>query len=165
MIRLHLVGAKAAKQMAAHAALAHAAKKEGKDPPKAPVLNFDNFSGRGVQLRVLDPDQKDKIAEIVAKNLGEGGLITEYHRLRERGCVYRCIVAVTREKELDEAGLAKATWAKVTEEELEEKGPLSARSLFTTKDITTLTAWYREQHEVSTEDIAAIMGKAVELAE
>jgi hypothetical protein len=31
--------------------------------------------------------------------------------------------------------------------------------------MTTLVAWYREQHEVSMDDLAAIMGKAHELEE
>jgi hypothetical protein len=79
MFQLHLIGAKAHRALALRAAAmsAHAEatqKAAAADPPLPPpaaprfeALPLDGFSGRGVRLRLLDADERDKVAEIAAQ--------------------------------------------------------------------------------------------------
>lgn len=171
-VKLHLVGARTAAQIAAHAALVRAHQeavekaptKQHKAPPPL-ALNFYGFSGRAVRLRIVDGDERDQISAIAAKEVGEDALMSEFQQRRNRDWVNRSLVEVTKEKELDEAALAKATWVKVTQQQLDGEGPMSAKALFTAKDMDTLIAWFHAEHLASAADLETIMGKAVEVVD
>lgn len=174
--KLHLIGARTGAQIATHAALMRAhqeataeAEKAGKAPPRppvAPVLKFYGFSGRGVLIRMLDATERESVAAIAAKEGGEEATGIEFQQRRNRDWVLRALVEVTRERDLDEAGLAKATWVKVSQQTLEaDGGAMSAKELFTPKDMDVLIGWFVENHLANAADLDAVSGKAVEVVD
>jgi hypothetical protein len=167
-VQIHLTGAKARLAITANQAAAQKAIADGNEAPgPAPKpIPWAGFSGRGVRLRTLDPDEKEAAAASAAADVGENATLSAYNRRRSLEGVHRCLLEVTREKEI--ADLGGATWVRVTIAQLESaspKEPMRSSALFTPKDIDFLGAWFREMHDASSADLEAIMGGAQELAD
>lgn len=167
-IQLHLTGARAKLVLVANAAAAQAwaasaVDKRSAAPPIPAPIPWNGFSGRGVRMRMLDPDEKDLAAECAARDAGEDGTNIKYNQLRARESVHRALVEVTTTGEITD--LATASWKKVTQLDLESGGPMSASSLFTAKDLDFLVRWFRDNHDATAADYEAIMGEALEVAE
>jgi hypothetical protein len=166
-IQLHLTGSKAKLALVANAAAAQAwaaaSEKDRGPAPASMAIPWKGFSGRGVRVRLLDPDEKELAAECAAKETGEDGSNIKYNQLRAREGLHRCIVEVTTQGEL--ADLATATWKKVTQLDLEGGGAMASATLFTAKDLDFLAAWFRDNHDATSADFEAIMGEALEVAD
>lgn len=166
-IQLHLTGSRARLILAANAAAARAwaaapVQTRG-DAPIQQAVPWAGFSGRGVRLRMLDPDEKDLASECAARDAGEAGSVIKYNQLRIRESIHRCIVEVTTAGEI--VDLATAGWKKVTQLELESGGSSASSALFTAKDLDTLARWFKESHDATLADYEAIMGEALEVAD
>ncbi len=160
-IQLHLVGAKTRIALAASAParLALAGK-----PLQA--INWAGFSGRGVRLRAIGADEKEAAEKAAATAVGPDGLLSTYQKLRARECIERCLVEVTKEREVVELGAA--TWTTVTAEDLagmSKRPGLTLDALFTSKDLDVLRAWFADNHDASQADLEAITGGAIETAD
>ena len=164
--QLHLTGAKARLAIISAAAAAQAAVAAGQPAPAPRPIPWSGFSGRGVRLRTIGADAKEAAERAAALAVGPDGAVGAYQRLRARECLERCIVEVTRDREVVEPGAAK--WIKVTQADLSGAGKLDGYTLdalFTPKDIDVLAAWFRENHDASQADLEAITGGAIETAD
>ena len=162
-VQIHLTGAKARVAIAANTAAAQAAVAAGKPVPAPKPIPWSGFSGRGVRLHTIDAEEKDLAAACAAREVGVDATAGEYTRRRLRECVNRCIVEVTRERELTD--LAGAAWMRLTQQDLDGAGAgkHSAATLFTAKDVDVLNGWFQSEHDASQADLEAVMGGAIEV--
>lgn len=120
-------------------------------------LNAKNCSGRGVRVEFLDPSQCESLLVANAKLLGPEGTMVDLQVAAQRDGVRLMIREVTVDAGLSELGGAK--WKSVS---LADK-PEEYKSYFNAKDDKILTRLYREFHEVTEDEVAAISGKALEV--
>lgn len=126
-------------------------------------LNGNGFSGRGVRLRQLEPQEIDTAFRSAAKTAGTEATLADIRVLEQHECVLRMIVEVTEKAGLDTLDGAK--WRKPTVQELEDDaGPMRFGRLFTAKDTALIRRLYRDWHQLSEAEIEAIAGKAQEVS-
>lgn len=129
------------------------------------------FSGRVVKLRQLGAVERDELLEMVAAEMKGSDNAMAYSNLATRRCIFKMIVAVSKEKGLtreDVFGGEKAkpkelTWLQPGTMDLMGAGNAAWKyeALFTAKDDALLAREYRADHEVSEAEVEDIMGKAV----
>lgn len=169
LLTLHLVPAAYSQAVTAHAALvqAHAAatkgKKADKAPPAAPELRLRGYSGRGVRLRTLTFDEKEKLMAHAAAQVGESGTMPELISRRNLEGAKAMVAMVTRKgghRTLE--GLAPEEWIELTDADKDgpTKGALAFEALFTPKDVGALKEMFTRTHDASALDVDAIEGKA-----
>lgn len=181
-IQFHLIGARARRHYAILQGTRAAADAEA-DPLKkaeklavlrsleASPVPWDEFSGRGVRLRLLDPAEKDRAWLFAAKEVGEGATEADLNLARKREVLCRSIVAVTEKTHLaSEALMAGETrWIAVTQQALEGRDPTDKEhafaQLFSAKDADVIANVWRRYHDATVDDVEAIVGGAVELAD
>lgn len=162
LTQIHLIAPSTARKIALHTAAIDAAKAKGAAAPPMPTPDFRRYSGRGVRLRILSPEERETVTETAAKFAGPDATLPEYSAIKLREGVRRMIVAVTRESEL--ADLGGAEWIPVTQFELEDpKGPKSFSFFFTSKDAEMLNAIFNRLHSITAEELDYIEGNAVEV--
>ena|ERR1051325_1331431 len=123
------------------------------------VLSAAHCSGRGVRLALLSPDECDRVMLMAAKELGESGTMLELRKKEARDGVCVMVKAVTKETNLDQESVLKATWVEVTPAVLSD--PEQFTKYFNAKDAVILDNLYRRYHEASVDEIDKIMGKAL----
>jgi hypothetical protein len=123
--------------------------------PEIYHLKGKRFSGRGVKLRELGPDEVTDARLTAAKVAGKGASAYEIETLRRSECVRRMIVAVTEKGDLENLGGAK--WVELTQQQLEEdNGKHSFSKLFTAKDANALNYLCAQRIDVGDDEIGAI---------
>jgi len=122
-------------------------------------LKGHKCSGRAVRFVPLDPDERDNVLLLAAKDVGSDGTYPELKRTEWKLGVHQMIKFVSTEPVTD-PNASDIKWRKVTPAVLEE----SYKELFTAKDHALLMATFRMYHEVSDEEINAIVGKVVTVA-
>lgn len=115
-------------------------------------------SKRVVQVRMLDSFEVEDNLTSAAKMLGKGVEYFEVKKAEWRNGVKKFIVAYSAPMDKAEGDI-KFTKA--------DQGTMDGEytKLFTSKDTQVLEGVYRDFHEVSQEDIDAIMGKALPVSE
>lgn len=127
-------------------------------------LKGSGFSGRGVRLRQLEPQEIDAVFRSAAKTAGTEATLADIRILEQHECVLRMIVEVTEKAGLDVLG-PDTKWRKCTVAELDdEDGTHRFGKLFTAKDTALLRRFYRDWHQLSENEIEAIAGKAQEVS-
>ncbi len=123
------------------------------------------FSGRGVRLRVLEPDERDEIVERSAQEAGAEATNIQFSNLVLKNCLCRMVQQVTKETGLPDAEkVHAATWVDVSERQLAGEKGSNLNSFFNAKDQDVLGRIYKEAHEATKAEIDAIMGKAVRVS-
>lgn len=120
-------------------------------------LKGKRFSGRGVKLRALDPLECEDVFTSAAKVAGKEATFIELHAIASRNGVKRFVAEITEPVDtIDE----KTKWKKVSMEYMDEH----FQTVFTPKDIVVLEKMYRDFHDVSQDEVDAIVGKAIPVA-
>lgn len=164
ILQIHLISARTRRAIAIHAAAVAGATAKGAPVPPLPALDFAHYSGRGVRLRELSPEETSMAIECAAKAVGPDATGPEYSSRKLREGIYRMIAEVTEQGEL--ADLGGAAWTRVTQFELEDpKGTKRFGALFTTKDSEMLGALFNRLHSITAEDLDAVEGNAVEVSD
>lgn len=117
-------------------------------------------SGRAVRVQELGPDEKDDLMIQAAKSLGKDASILELKRREWKMGVLSMIKQVSTVPVKDANG-ADVKWKSYSYDELEE----AYKTLFTSKDHSLLVAAFRHFHEVTEEEVDAIVGKALPVSE
>lgn len=113
-------------------------------------------SKRVVQVRMLDAFEVEDNLTQAAKLLGKSAEFFEIKKTEWRNGVKRFLVSVSEPVD----NPADATMRKVNIADLDA----TFTELFTSKDQQVLEAMYRDFHEVSAEEVDAIVGKAIPVA-
>lgn len=136
--------------------------------PQRVLLKGAGLSGRGIQFRMLNPEEKRNVDLDAAKTGGKDANQVLIHEVRTRDGMARMLMEVT-----DEAGLESfddprgLTWHKLTLAELNNPTSdyyLQNKELFTTRDLEFIEAIYNTLHNVPQTEFDAIMGKALKVA-
>lgn len=129
------------------------------------LLRGQYSSGRGVRIRMIDPDEKDRAATNAAQTLGKDATGAEYSAAVERQILLTAIVAVTRESRLDEKTVMTAVWEPMDFAKLELEGSeWQYKRLFTAKDDSLLISISRRMHGATGEEVDAILGEAIPIS-
>ena len=130
------------------------------------VMSAPGCSGRGVWMRDLTPSERDKVAVSAAVEVGPGATNTEYGLADIRNCVIRSLLAVTKDaigegENLQD--LQDSDWIELTPQKLcqDPSSQTYYDRLFGSKDDSVLTGVFRRRNLVSSDDIDAILGKAI----
>ena len=100
-------------------------------------------SKRQVRVKVLTPTEKDVATKVAAKVAGMDASVVDFRLSAIRECVYAMIHQVMTDEE---------KWLSFESDMYD--------TYFTAKDDEILSGLYRRLHEVSSEDLEAIAGKA-----
>lgn len=112
-------------------------------------------SKRAVRFEMLDPDMRENIAALAAKEAGPDTSMIEYKRNEWKLGVHQMIRQVS--EPCDDPLDSKVRWKKYTAETLDE----AYKELFTSKDHQILVSLFRQYHDVSDEEIKSIQGKVL----
>lgn len=130
------------------------------------VLNAKTCSGRGVRCRLLTLDERHKIYENAALDVGAEATVMQL-RVREGKDAVSAMVTDVTEKtgfktpsELVKAG-ADAGWKKVTFQELND----NSAKYFNAKDMSVLVNLFRKLHDVTDKEVDDILGEALEVTD
>lgn len=128
-------------------------------------LSGKRCSGRGVRFRELSASEVEENAENAAKVALDptakinANAAMDLKKAEWRMGSKRMVVAVTKKEGLKD--LSGAEWMPLTQAELDADWA----KYFNAKDSAMLQALYREYHEISDEEIEAVVGKAVVVSE
>lgn len=125
-------------------------------------------SGLGVRVRRFRPSEKDKNFRNAAIEAGEEATLYDLRSCELRSAVRNTLVQITEVGtyatmadlvEADQKALAekKSIWRDVKATALEDEWD----DLFDSRDDAMLIAIYKAAHEVSADDVRAIVGKAL----
>ncbi len=133
------------------------------------LLSGKNSSGRGVRMRILGPNETDEASIAAARIVGKDAINIEYGVAQVREMAERCLVAVTKPygiKSDDELrSLPESAWEKLTPERLNMPGDWQYTHLFTAKDDGVICGIIKRMHTPTSEEIDAILGKALMVSE
>lgn len=118
-------------------------------------------SGRAVKFQPLDPDERDAILLLAAKEVGADGTMIDLKRMEWKYGVHKMIKQVSVEPVDGDPNDPSVKWKKHTPETMDQE----YSKLFTAKDHALLTAAFRVYHEVSDQEVNAIVGKALTVSE
>lgn len=120
-------------------------------------------SGRGIRFAELTPLERDKVLADAAKLVGKEATMLELRGLEHRLGVKAMLKAYTEQSGLTDDDLIKpeTKWKKVTIQELDDKYD----SIFSAKDHAVLAALYVRYHDVTSEEVDKIVGKALPVSE
>lgn len=133
------------------------------------LLNAKGCSGRGVRLRDIDPDMRDRISVDTAKLVGKDATVAEYGVAEARQLVVASISAVTKGavKDADAlVALPESEWIPLDPQKL-DADPTSAthyRNLFSAKEDSVISGIVRRVNTATADEVEAIMGKAIPLS-
>lgn len=124
------------------------------------------YSGRGIRMRVLTPDEINDIDIEVAKDLsfGEDPKLNNimYSSKRSDAIAFASLHSVTVEKSLTKEQLSTAKWHEITDQEkADPESGWQVDDLFTVKDSSILSRIVRAEYDVDAEDAASIINLAV----
>lgn len=122
-------------------------------------LSGKKMSGRVVRTKPLDPVTAEKVLSAAAKIVGKDATVIELKKCEWRLGV-KAFIAEFSEPTKDPATLTAKQWKKVAADTLDDMG-----ALFTARDCMVLEALYRDEHEVSQDEVDAIVGKALPVSE
>lgn len=120
-------------------------------------LNAPACSGRGVRVRMLSPDEANKVMADAARLVGPEASIIELKKTEWSLGVKAMLTEYTVEKNLPDLMKEGVQWRKVDRVFLDE----NYSKIFGAKDDAILQAIYRQFHEVSEKDIEAVVSKAL----
>ena len=133
------------------------------------LLNAKQCSGRGVKIKTLAPEERDRVSVVAAQLIGKDATNLEYSVAQTQELVKRCLVAVTKSAgftTMDQLLEGGTEWVKVQQADLENQlGPLTFAKLFTAKDDDILTRIVTSLHVASKDEVDAIAGKALMVSE
>ncbi len=116
-------------------------------------------SGRGIRFAELNPAERDKVLLDAAKFIGPEATFMELRSVEHRLGIKAMIKGVTEQDGLADDDLLKSEtkWKKLSPSDLDEKYD----DWFTAKDHAVLSAIYRRYHEVDSNEMDLILGKAI----
>lgn len=130
------------------------------------LLKGTYSSRRGVRMRMIDPDEKDRAATNAAKAMGKEATGAEYNGAVERQILLSAIVAVTREGGLDSQSVMTSAWEPMDFAKLELEGSdYQYKRIFTAKDDSLLIAISRRMHGATGEEVEEILGEAIPISD
>ncbi len=116
------------------------------------------FSGRAVKFTPLDPEERDEVLLQAGKAMDAESTMIEMKRQEWKLGVLAMVKMVSDPIAPGGDPLsADVKWTKLTAAALDER----YKELFTAKDHAALTAVFRAFHEVSEQEINAIVGKVL----
>lgn len=135
--------------------------------PQRLILAGSGMSGRGIQFRMLEPEEKREVDLAAAKQAGEKANQVQVYEIAVRDAMTRMLTAVT-----DQAGVENLTqeglvWHPLTVAELNNpiiEYYMWGKKLFTTRDLEFIEAIYGRLHNVQKDEFDAIMGKALKVS-
>jgi hypothetical protein len=130
-------------------------------------LNAPNCSGRGVRLRALTPTQVDALLERAATLVGKDATVLDVKLAEWREGVKEMLVAVTKAGALTDPNALQdpaTAWEPLDTRKIETVDGWGMDALFTARDMNFLIEVYKRFHEVTKDEIEAIVGKAVKVS-
>lgn len=121
-------------------------------------LNGKGMSKRAVRYKELDPDQVGDNLVATAKLVGENATVLEFKKVEWRNGIKQMITEFS--DPCDDQFAPDVKWRKVTPGMLDNIG-----DYFKSKDVAVLEHVFRELHEATPAEVAAIAGKAVPVSE
>lgn len=137
--------------------------------PQRIVLEGSGMSGRGIQFRMLPPDEKRTVDVDAAKGIGKDGNQAQFYQAQMRDGMSRILMSVTERAGLTHKDLVNPdlVWHKLTLAELNDPigdYNLYSKKLFTTRDLEFIEALYNRLHNVPKGEFDDIMGKALRVS-
>ena len=132
------------------------------------LLNAKRCSGRGVKIRTLSPDERDRASIVAAKVAGKDAQIIEFSTAQLKEFVTLSVVEVTKQsgfKTMDDLMKPDVEWIKVTPAEFAFEGPLKYSKLFNAKDDDILGHVVNSLLVASRDEVEDIVGKALMVSE
>lgn len=158
--QIHLISPKTAMQALLNAEARLAGKAER-------ALDWFKWSGRVVRIKELGLEERDAVLTTAARSVGPEATIAELNRRRNQEGVKAMIVEVTRKGEIlpEQVPTLKAEdWMRpnrIDFEPVKDGGKGLLTELFTIRDLDALVHAFRMYNDTPSEDIEAIVGKAV----
>jgi len=121
-------------------------------------LKGTGLSGRVVRYKTLSAGEVDQLTLDAAKSIGEAGTFLELRKAEWREGTRRMLVGVSEPVDTMEG-------VKVRKVQPVDLDGDNYDDLFTPRDHSVLVGLYRALHEVTQEEITAIMGKALPVSE
>lgn len=119
-----------------------------------------HFSGRAVRFVPLGPDERDEVLVQAAKAVGMDGTIMDLKRQEWKLGVLHMVKQVSAET-VEDPNAADVKWKTYTPQTLEDV----YTKIFTSKDHSMLMALFKMYHEVSDQEVNAIVGKVQTVSE
>lgn len=124
-------------------------------------LNAPNMSRRGVRLRLLSYTAIRAAQDVAAKLVGAEATFAEFRNAYHAEALLRFIAEVTEPCD----SLEGAAWKATSYADLSNPlGPLALETLFTAREIAVVERLFRNQHEVTQDELDLITGKATPVA-
>ncbi len=122
------------------------------------TVQIRGMSGRAVRYRTLNPDEINKAYDFAATMLGEGASQRQFSLL---GRMYLCYSIVTEYSDPTDDPLdPKLKWHTANAGDF-MKSPDVWSAIFTAKDTTFLQKQYSDWHEMSSDEVDLLAGKAI----
>lgn len=121
-------------------------------------------TGRGLKFRGLPPREHDTLMTEAGKLVGKDSSMIELKRKEWSLGVQKFIHSVTVEdgfKTSDDLRAEAVKWRRVTEQDLDS----NFDEWFDAKDYAMMLDLFRQHHEISQDEVAAISGKVLEVSE
>lgn len=130
-------------------------------------------SGRAIKYKELSVEESRRADDEAVRRLDvsrpQGEDLAKLQRLIWEERIFSMLVGVSKKSGLTEKQfleLGEGDWTELNPAVLAKDGPLNFETLFPSiKEQATIRGIYQRLHEVSTEDLDEIMGKAVPVAE
>jgi hypothetical protein len=135
--------------------------------PQRILLAGNGMSGRGIQFRVLGPDEKRAVDLDAARAAGKDANSSTVYELAVRDGMTRMLTHITEQCGVTDLQQPDLVWHKVSLTDLavpDSEYYLWRKGLFTTRDLEFIEAIYSRIHAVSKDEFEAAMGKAMRVS-